>query len=307
MLRGRPLPDPVTESVTAATDGADVPSRRLSPAQRDLVGEWLPDAVLVRDHSWGLTGTVVLEARVGADTVIIKAADQSDGHFARELRAHLEWLEPWVSRGRAPRLLHVDAGSRLLVTRYLPGELVQGSGAEVEAETYRQAGALLAALHGQQGFLDSEYWAKEQRSALAWLDKDHRIPEAVEKRARGVVESWTTPPCRVVPTHGDWQPRNWTIHEGVVSAIDFGRAALRPAYTDFSRLAAQQFLRDPALERAFVQGYGFDPRERAGWRRQSLREAIGTAVWAHQVGDRDFEAQGHRMLIAALDDEGMHP
>ena len=30
------------------------------------------------------------------------------------------------------------------------------------------------------------------------------------------------------------------------------------------------------------------------------REAIGTAAWAYQVGDRPFEEQGHRMIAAAL-------
>jgi hypothetical protein len=32
-----------------------------------------------------------------------------------------------------------------------------------------------------------------------------------------------------------------------------------------------------------------------------VREAIGTAVWAHLVGDVAFEAQGHRMLAEVLD------
>ncbi|WP_040884126.1 aminoglycoside phosphotransferase [Janibacter sp. HTCC2649] len=279
-------------------------AERLSPAQRERVGEWLPGAVFVRDHSWGLTGTVVLEAVVGPDRVIIKAADESDGHLARELRAHREWLGPWVAAGRAPQLLHADGDARVLVTQFIPGELVEGKAAEREIETYRQAGALLAALHGQLEVADEGYWKQEQLGALGWLDKEHRIDAEIETRLRSIVGSWPTPVSVLVPTHGDWQPRNWVTHEGVVSAIDFGRAALRPAYTDLSRLSAQQFLRDPRLEDAFLEGYGSDPRDPEGWQRQRIREAIGTAVWAHQVGDADFEAQGHRMLAAALADEG---
>ena len=38
----------------------------------------------------------------------------------------------------------------------------------------------------------------------------------------------------------DWQPRNWLVHNDVVSVIDFGRAAMRPALTDFARLAVQE-------------------------------------------------------------------
>ena len=32
------------------------------------------------------------------------------------------------------------------------------------------------------------------------------------------------------------------------------------------------------------------------------REAIGTAVWAHNAGDERFEQQGHRMIAEALAD-----
>lgn len=32
-----------------------------------------------------------------------------------------------------------------------------------------------------------------------------------------------------------------------------------------------------------------------------VREAVGTAVWAREVGDHAFEQQGHRMLAEALD------
>ena len=104
----------------------------------------------------------------------------------------------------------------------------------------------------------------------------------------------------LVPAHGDWQPRNWLIHRGVVSIIDFGRAAMRPAMSDFARLAAQEFRRRPNLEAAFLDGYGSDPRERSAWHRNRVREAIGTAAWAYRVGDETFEAQGHRMIADAL-------
>jgi Ser/Thr protein kinase RdoA (MazF antagonist) len=68
-----------------------------------------------------------------------------------------------------------------------------------------------------------------------------------------------------VPTHGDWQPRNWVVREGLVSAIDFGRAALRTAASDLVRLAAQPFVGRPDREAAFFEGYGTDPREPEVW------------------------------------------
>ncbi|WP_202912120.1 hypothetical protein [Nesterenkonia muleiensis] len=88
--------------------------------------------------------------------------------------------------------------------------------------------------------------------------------------------------------------------DGTIRGIDFGRAALRPAAKDFERLAAQEFRWHPGSEGAFLCGYGADPREPAAWFRQRVRAAIGTAVWAFQVGDEDFEAQGHRMIKDVL-------
>jgi len=32
----------------------------------------------------------------------------------------------------------------------------------------------------------------------------------------------------------------------------------------------------------------------------AVHEAIGTAVWAYQVGDERFEKQGHHMITEAL-------
>jgi hypothetical protein len=87
-----------------------------------------------------------------------------------------------------------------------------------------------------------------------------------------------------------------------VSIIEFGRAAMRPAPSDFARLAAQDFRRVPALEAAFLEGYGSDPRDACLWHRNRVREAIGTAAWAYRVDDEAFEAQGHRMIAEALSD-----
>jgi Ser/Thr protein kinase RdoA (MazF antagonist) len=99
-----------------------------------------------------------------------------------------------------------------------------------------------------------------------------------------------------VPTHGDWQPRNWLVDDGTVRVIDFGRADLRPRAEDFLRLARQDFARDPRLEEAFLEAYGEDPREPEAWRRAQVAEAVATAVWAYGVGDTAFERSGHRQL-----------
>lgn len=273
----------------------------LSERQRHLLREWLPGAVVERSHGWGLVATTVLELVQDGERFILKAGGPGDHHIGRELEAHEKWLGPWTSAGRAPDLVHGDRDAKVLLTRYLAGSLVLGTRYADEPGTYRQAGRLLALLHGQQEPVpDDGYEAAENAKSLAWLDKPHRIDGVTEAMLRAEIASWPTAPAALVPTHGDWQPRNWLVHEGQVAIIDFGRAALRPAMSDLSRLAVQDFARDPLLEKAFLQGYGADPREAAAWHRFRVREAVGTAVWAHQVGDEEFEAQGHRMIADAL-------
>lgn len=277
-------------------------ARDLSSEQRALLDLWLPGAELTADHSWGLVGTIVLELAHQGERYIVKAGDDRDQHLAREIRAHKDWLSPWTSRHRAPAIVHADIAAKLLLTRYLEGELVQGSRDEWRSDTYRQAGELLALLHGQSAVQDCRYEAMAQRKALSWLDGEHRISPQVASRLREQIAAWPTPSVALVPTHGDWQPRNWLSHGGEVRVIDFGRAALRPALTDFARLAAQQFQRCPELEAAFLKGYGDDPRHSDAWHRIQICEAIGTAAWAYRVGDAAFEAQGHRMIAEALAD-----
>ncbi|GAA5034549.1 hypothetical protein GCM10023258_35400 [Terrabacter aeriphilus] len=272
----------------------------LSPRQAELLGCWLPGAEVVADHGWGLVATTVLEVVHDGRRLIAKAGGEQDGHIAREVRAHRSWTAPWTARGRAPDLVHADVDAKVLVTRYLPGRLVLGDPAADDPDTYRQAGALLALLHGQLSRVDTEHERRENARALAWLDRPHRIEAAVEEQLRAEIAGWPDEPTTVVPTHGDWQPRNWLVDAGTVAVIDLGRADLRPAMTDLTRLAAQDFLRDPALEAAFLEGYGPDPREPAAWFRTRLREAVGTACWSYAVGDEGFEAQGHRMVAEAL-------
>jgi len=274
----------------------------LTPQQRTLLRAWLPAGAVVRDHSWGLVGTTVLELRTpDGRRYIAKAGDTDDHHLARELSAHRRWLAPLAAHGHAPTLMRGDDAAKLLVAEYLPGTLVQGADSEWAPDTYRQAGALLALLHGLDSARDDgQFERRQKQETLAWLGRAHRIPADAAAALAAEASSWPTPPAALVPTHGDWQPRNWIADDGRIRMIDFGRADLRPAQTDFARLAAQQFRGRPELEAAFLAGYGADPRERASWRRLRIREAVATAGWAHRVGDRTFEQQGLRMVTDVL-------
>lgn len=275
----------------------------LPDSQLALLETWLPGAAVATDHSWGLVERHVLELVHQGERYILKAGGPNDHHMVREIAAHESWLRPWTELGRAPALVASDLGQRMLLTRHLPGVLVQGTAAAADPDVFAQAGVLLRALHDQSGVVDDSWLDRQTGESLTWLAKPHRIAPDLEARLREVIASWPTGlATTLVPTHGDWQPRNWLVHEGVVSIIDFGRADLRPAATDLARLAAADFRRDPQLEAAFLDGYGGDPRTPAAWARIRLREAVGTAVWAFQVGDEAFERQGHRMIADVLAD-----
>ena len=276
--------------------------RSLTDRQRQTLARWAPRAALVRDHSWGLVQTTVLELEDPQHgRVILKAGGPEDHHLAREVRAHREWLRPWARTGHAPQLIAADETGKLLMTRFLPGELVEGHTAQDDPDTYRQAGVLLARFHAQLSRSSSDWGLRLVQRALGWLGRPHRIDAASVAALRAEISTWPVHgEVTLVPTHGDWQPRNWLIDEGAVRVIDFGRADLRPALEDLARLARQDFARDPALEDAFLSGYCADPREAGLWRRTLVVEAISTAAWAHGVGDEDFEQVGLQQISRLL-------
>ncbi|OIH82073.1 aminoglycoside phosphotransferase [Arthrobacter sp. UCD-GKA] len=272
----------------------------LSVRQSGLVRAWLGAPVLLADVSWGQLDTKVLHVRAGSREVIVKGAGGANHHIGRELTAHRGHTGRLVAAGLAGELLHGCREAGIMVLEYQPGVLVEGTAAEYSPDIHEQAGAALRLLHGTGGRRDEDHEAGATARALRWLDARHLVDAATERAARRRLAEHGVHPVTVVPTHGDWQPRNWLSENGKLRVIDFGRFAFRPAATDLCRLAVQQWDTHPELEAAFLAGYGADPREAGCWAVELLREAIGTAVWAHAVGDAPFEAQGHRMLKEAL-------
>ncbi|TQM34681.1 phosphotransferase [Microbacterium kyungheense] len=274
---------------------------RLSAAQRARVDEWMPAAEVVADLSWNQVETIVLRVRQGDAEFVVKAAGPDVRHFGRELDAHLGGLlSVWAGAGRAPVLRHHDREARVLVTAWLPGELAYRTPWGIDPGVHRRAGSLLREFHAQAVRPSEGTDAAATARALAWLDAPHAVAPAVEARLRDALAALGPIEADLVPTHGDWQPRNWLVDGDAVRVIDFGRFAFRPAASDFVRLSAQEWRAEPACEAAFFDGYGADPRHPDHWLLMRLREAIGTACWAHQVGDVAFEAQGHRMIADAL-------
>lgn len=250
--------------------------------------------------SWNLGDSVVLDVDSEHERVVIKAAGAGSNHIGREITAYQGFTHCLARTGHATQLLHQDDVASLLVLRYLNGSLAEGCDAECAPDTHQQAGRLARRFHDQAERTDHDWEANAVTKSLGWLDKPHRIDPQTTVRLRAILVAHRPQPVMVVPTHGDWQPRNWLVDGGTVKVIDFGRFAWRPAVSDFCRLAAQQWSDDPRLEDAFFAGYGGDPRTPDQWRMFAVHEAIGAAVWAYQVGDERFENQGHRMIAEAL-------
>ncbi|MBF4606587.1 phosphotransferase [Curtobacterium sp. VKM Ac-1393] len=262
----------------------------------------LPDAVLVADDSWGLLDTRVLHVVAGDHAWTVKASGPDNTHFPRELEAHRTVTDTLRAAGDTGALVSADEQHRVLVLERVPGHLALGTADEHAPEVHRQAGALLRRLHDQGTRHDPSFLLHEQAKALRALDAPHRISPDVVARTRAALRALPTdhPGEPLVPTHGDFHPRNWIVDDGRLRVIDFGRFGWRPASFDLTRLAVLHWQHDPTLEAAFFDGYGDDPRKPGAWRWLQLREAVGTATWAYAVGDEGFEAQGHDMLRRAL-------
>lgn len=269
---------------------------RLSADQRAWLDDHLRGWRVCHDHSWGHIDTWVLEADSARGRVIIKAGGPTNHHLLRELDAHHRWTQVWTSLGRAPQLVAGSTELRILVTDYLEGVLVEGTPHQDDPGVFQQAGELLAQFHAQNSRVDPDWVERQRQRVRRYLGQPHRLAPGLAARIETEAATWPDRPVTVVPAHGDWQPRNWLIHGGEVRVIDFGRATMRPAAEDLVRLARQDFVRHPRLEEAFLNGYGADPREDGLWRVAQVGEAVGTAVWAHQIGDHAFEQVGHDHL-----------
>lgn len=274
--------------------------RLATDSQASWVADVLDEPELLDDYSWGTVDTKVLHVQAAGRELIVKAAGPQNHHIGREITAHETVTEQLVLRGAVGGLVAESRSQNVLVLEYLDGVLVEGTEHEHSPEVHRRAGELLRLLHDHDAKDDEQYEASATQKAIRLLDRRHRIAPDAEAHLRYAFEGYTPAPTRVGPTHGDWQPRNWLISGEEVKVIDFGRYAFRPAATDLCRLAVQQWRGRPDLEEAFIEGYGADVRSEPSWSVELLREAVGTAVWAHEVGDRVFEAQGHRMIAEGL-------
>ncbi|MFD4368467.1 aminoglycoside phosphotransferase family protein [Rhodococcus sp. NPDC058521] len=266
----------------------------ITDIQRRLLDGWLGTWQIVDDYSWPLQDTTVLHVRTADEDCIVKASAASH-HIPREIAAHHVLRD---LPGTAPTLLHESAADFLLVTRYQPGEIVEGAPAEWSADTYRQAGALLNRLL-VPGDPSSDYSERLRRQCTFDLDNAVGLVATEHLNSlRDQLDSVVVQPVPVCFTHGDYHPRNWLIDEGQVSVIDFGRAEQRHWTSDLFRLHNQQFVDRPDFEEAFLEGLGrtLDESDRDVWKLEQIHQSLSTVVWANGIGDTHFEDAGRAMV-----------
>ena len=272
----------------------------LTSQQTRLLESWLGPWESVEDYSWPLQDTLVLHVR-GQDGDHIIKASQTSHHIAREIEAYLKVLSGITAP--IPWLQHADPDVGVLVTSFLPGEPILHSPGEWSPDVYQQAGKILAQIqvpHGKSSrYLDELLSSVEMLIVDAsGLIRPSQIEALVNELGR-----FQCDPIQLHFTHGDYQPRNWLTHDGMLSVIDFGRGAQRSWVSDLVRLQNQQFLGHPELAEAFMDGLGrtLATEDLEILRLETLRESVGTVVWAHRIGDKEFEDHGRQMIVRFLD------
>ncbi|WP_343902907.1 phosphotransferase family protein [Arthrobacter rhombi] len=276
----------------------------LTVRQRDHLGHTYPGAVIEADHSWPF-GITVLEFVHEGRRLLLKASPTSH-HLEREYRAHTRWLGDLD--GDVPALVHYDTAANVLVKTFLPGGIVLGTPQEHDADCFRQAGSLLARLHhGTRPRTAPHYEEAMTTKTRAWLGRaGGLVPSEQLTRVAEWLDGFRPQPVDLVPTHGDYQPRNWLVRpDGRIAVIDFGRAELRPWYSDLVRMDHHDFALRADLRAAFRDGYGPEPGPvdedaAPGRLLDELMQSLGTIVWSRDVGDAVFEEHGRSMLTRSL-------
>jgi aminoglycoside/choline kinase family phosphotransferase len=263
---------------------------------------YFPGATVLTDLSWPHRESIVLVLAVPNASPVIAKAHRQAAKFDREVAAYEGWV-PSLGPA-APELLFVDPDEQVIFLSRVPGRPAKELSLDRAAEQalHRRAGELLAAFHAAANLGLCNNHAEGERDRLEdWVVRARPGvlgPSQIEIARHHVdaLGGLGDPPA--VPTHRDWQPRNWLLDRGDVYIIDFELARRGPWLEDIQRLWWAEWWNRPDLARAFLTAYGrdLDETDLAYLMGISAIAGISTIVWADEHGDNAFADHGRQIL-----------
>jgi pyruvate,water dikinase len=280
--------------------GGDYLAAPVADCARRIVGPF----DLVSTRSWRYHGAEVWEISADGSRYIVKR--HRDGRHWRQEVAGYERAAAMPS-GRVPSIVGADENLAVIIITLLPGVTLDQAAlaAAEERDAYRQAGALLRALHEAAGSgpdvsVPSRLIAKAH---VALATARHLLTSAETAVIASQIAQMGQLAERLpaVATHGDFQPRNllWDSARRVLGVIDFEKAALAPAARDIASITAAMPPGRNDLPAAFYQGLGREPRgdELSAAGAFIVLTALIDYAWAQENGDHD-EASAARATFA---------
>jgi aminoglycoside phosphotransferase len=272
-----------------------------------LAAERLGDLVVCEDLSWQHGESAVWRVEGRRGRAIVKHHRQLR-KFRQESGAYREWL-PRLG-GLTPELLGLrDRPPRGLLLGEVPGVPLARVAVPVPAERtlHRLAAEFLRQLHElpiadddplplAEGYAERLRAARERSRGLLPKASIDAVAARMEEALPALAG------LRRVPCHRDFTPRNWLVDPGApdrLAVIDFEHARPDLGLADLERLWSGVWPERPDLEEAFLAGYGrgLGDDERELIERVAALAAMTTVVWAHEHGDREFEAAGRATLV----------
>ncbi|GAA1347428.1 phosphotransferase family protein [Falsarthrobacter nasiphocae] len=284
---------------------------------KDVFGSFSVEA----DLSWGIQGIQVTKIDTTRGPVVVKSGKkwvrpdaegeqraldpEPNPHNLREIRAYTQWMPQ--HNDLAPQLIAAEPRLGILAISFLDGDLVLGSAQVENPEVWQAAGETTRRFHGEARRVTSSFdggnlsllpnRVDAAEKGAEWLPTDPNLRSrvmAVAETARAFLRTAIPRELPLYPTHADNSPRNWMMTPQGFRLIDFGRAGIRPRYTelDFAWGAP-----GPCRE-AFMNGLGvptdlaaWDEHERASCQLYLLAQYFRSLEWAWEHGDHGFYSE----------------
>jgi len=200
-------------------------------------------------------------------------------HRAHKSAQRLRAFAASEARGLVPAVVGVDASGHACLLEYIEGTPIDQLDPDQFAAACRLAGVSLRALHRSAAALERAWLLEDEirqlRRSCGPATHDH-----IEQVIAGVYIR----PRPLVPSHRDCYPAQAVIDGGVVRWIDLDDSARAPAGLDVGNFighviaqfgpATTSTRTDVAID-AFLDGYGDEPPDVAGWVQLTLARLTG--------------------------------